>query len=164
MEKIYEILVGERERDARRYWTIFGVLSVINSGLFGLVAATGPAREFVQAACLLGTAVCLLWIGGALRMAAWIRWWENRLERLEPEYFASLRQGEADAAAGRLPSWFKVFEGRRLELGFNGFSTRWIGWMLPALFLLIWIALFWLEMRTVDLPPPIIEPVSGSFL
>lgn len=167
MESIYAILVDGRERDARRFWIVFGVFGAINGVLFGAVVASGPPRGPTLAACGLGAASCLLWIGGALRTAAWTRWWEDRLARLEPEVFAALRDGAGDASAGRLPSWFTVFEERRLDLGFNGLPTQVIGWLLPALFLAAWIALAWLELLPADAPPPRPppdEPADGSFL
>jgi hypothetical protein len=81
--------------------------------LFGAVATKPPARPLAILVATLGVLLCVLWFGLQRRMAAWIEWWERRLELLEPLYFARF----ADSNEKHWPtSDFHLFEHRRADI------------------------------------------------
>lgn len=129
------MLLGEREHDSQRLWVIFGVMSVVNGGLFAFVAENSN-HELVKVAALLGIGLCILWFSGQLRITGWVRWWEGRLVEVERGYIQELRSRSV-AASTTLPNDYQIFRDRRPPWGL---STRWLGFLLPLLFCGVWIA------------------------
>ena len=138
MKDLYSFLLGAREQDSQRYWAIFGVMNVINGGLFGFAASTITPDPLKIVASLLGIGLCILWIFAVLRMSAWVRWWEERLEQLESHYFLTIEakpQEDTEFIEG-----FRVFRNRKGAVT-AGCSTRAVGMWIPSIFIVAWISL-----------------------
>ena len=79
MKELYSLLLSAREQDSQRHWVIFGVMNVINSGLFVFAASAITLEPLKIVASLLGIGLCILWILAVRRMAKWVTWWESKL-------------------------------------------------------------------------------------
>jgi len=149
MKKLYEILVNERERDCQRYWAIFGVMNVINSGLL-VFSLSQKSAEKVLLASFLGLVLCVLWWGAVLRMAGWVDWWEDKIKEIEMKSpFENLEANDESAGEDKPDTdAFKIFVGRRGSVR-RGISTRVVGWLLPVIFFVAWLGihvLTWMSM------------------
>lgn len=130
MEKIYLILINERDRDAQRFWVIFGVMNIINVALFASISKNLSQTHIIAPICVVGIVLCIIWALAELRMSAWIFWWEEKLRKLEPYYFKSITKLQ--------PPNFKIFVERKTAVK-KGISTRVTGCLLPIIFLILWI-------------------------
>jgi hypothetical protein len=171
IENFYKMLLDERDRDAQRFWIIFSLLSIVNGGLLGFILnSKNPSSGFKLVASLLGIALCVIWGLVQRRMGFWIRWWEKKLEEVEPLYFKELHEKSGYRKNGKeeakFPNDFKLFCNRHdsvyLEkkehftywldtaedrdriyrfLREKGISTRLAGILLPFFFGVAWIIL-----------------------
>lgn len=138
MKDLYSFLLGAREQDSQRHWVIFGVMNVINGGLFGFAASTITPDPLKIIASLLGIGLCILWILAALRMGEWVRWWEGKLERLESHYFSTIEYKPSEGA--EFLKDFQVFRDRKGAVT-AGCSTRALGVWIPSIFIVAWSSL-----------------------
>ena len=134
---LYRDLLNERERDSARFWNIFYVLSLVNGLLSGAVATKSPPRLLAIIAAIAGILLSLLWLGVQRRMAAWILWWEARLQEVESNYFGSL---SSTTTPPSLPDNFSLFRNRTVNATAS-LSTKTAAQLLPVLFLLVWAAI-----------------------
>ena len=128
MEEIYKILLGERENDSKRYWTIFNLMNIINAGLLAVI--TTERNQIIcyrdLAACF-GIFLCLVWFLAEVRMIGWIKLWENKLEEVEKQYLKEIKPE------------FKLFRDRKNPKRWAFLPTRWTGPVLSILFGLVWL-------------------------
>lgn len=169
-EKFYKMLLDERDRDAQRFWIIFSLLSIVNGGLLGFVINSRDLSLGLKLiASLLGIVLCIIWYLVQVRMRFWIRWWEEKLEEVEPLYFKELNL----KSGCKFPIDFKLFRSRGdsvyiekkdhwtywLEtekdrkyickfLHEKGISTRDAGSLLPFFFGMAWIILAFFAIGT----------------
>lgn len=142
MKDLYSFLLGAREQDSQRHWVIFGVMNVINGGLFGFAASTITQEPLKIVASLLGIGLCILWILAVRRMAEWVTWWEQKLEQLEPHYFSAV-ECKAPEATEFLKT-FHIFRNRKGSVT-TGCSTRALGIWVPTIFIVAWSSLLLLS-------------------
>lgn len=135
MKDLYSFLLSAREQDSQRHWVIFGVMNVINGGLFGFAASTITPEPLKIISSLLGICLCILWIFAVLRMAEWVRWWEQKLERLETHYFSAIECKSPQAT--EFIKEFQVFRDRKGAVT-TGCSTRALGVWIPTFFIVAW--------------------------
>ncbi|TET35368.1 MAG: hypothetical protein E3J72_11205 [Planctomycetota bacterium] len=143
MDKLYEVLFDGWERDCQRFWIIFSLVSIVNSGLFAFIIAKSSILHasweyylLLFSVSLLGAALCIIWYRALTRMAGWMGWWENKLEELEPVYFKAYQQ--IDGGEYNLPHGFNIFVGRKGAVK-DGTSTRKAGKILSLFFLAAWL-------------------------
>ena len=139
MEELYKILLAEREHDSRRFWVIFGVMALLNGGLFAFVTApSGVTAPLRPVAALLGLVLCTIWLLAERRMIGWLNDWEKRLIDIEPLYLAEKRR----AHGTNQPPWpagFQIFQERKRRNPVRfGLSTRTAACILPVLFFVAW--------------------------
>jgi len=138
MKDLYSFLLSGREQDSQRYWVIFGVMNVINGGLFGFAASNITPAPLKIVSSLLGIGLCILWILGVLRMSGWVKWWEGKLELLESQYLSTIESRAPEGA--EFVKQFQVFRNRRGAVT-AGCSTRSLGVWIPSLFIVAWALL-----------------------
>jgi len=138
VKDLYLLLLSGREQDSQRYWVIFSVMNVINGGLFGFTVSTITPEPLKIIASLVGIGLCVLWILGVLRMAAWVRWWEQKLESFESHYFSEI--GSNSPEATKFLNDFEVFR-KRKNVVTTGCSTRSLGVWIASIFMAGWILL-----------------------
>jgi hypothetical protein len=133
MEELYKILLVERENDSKRYWTIFNLMNIINAGLLAVITTQKDQNTYRDFAACFGILLCLFWFLAEVRMAGWIKLWEEKLKKIEST--------EAFNNFGSFVDNFTVFKERKNPYRFHfGFlKTRWVGWLLPALFGFTWL-------------------------
>jgi hypothetical protein len=130
MKELYKVLLEGREDDAKRLWTIFSVMNVINAGLFAFVTVKTTDYFLQIIAPILGICLCILWFFSARRMQGWVRLWEEKLKSIEESYLIELN----------ICSHFKIFREREKENPIKfSLSTRLIGWLLPIIFGVAWL-------------------------
>lgn len=138
VKDLYLLLLSGREQDSQRYWVIFSVMNVINGGLFGFAVSTITPEPLKIIASLVGIGLCVLWILGVLRMAAWVRWWEQKLESFESPYFSEI--GSNSPETTKFLKDFEVFR-KRKNVVTTGCSTRSLGVWIASIFMAGWILL-----------------------
>lgn len=138
MKDLYLLLLSGREQDSQRYWVIFSVMNVINGGLFGFAGSTITPEPVKIIASLVGIGLCILWILGVRRMDAWVKWWENKLERLELHYFSEI--GSNSNEVTQFLKDFEVFRKRKNVIT-KGCSTKTLGVWIASIFMAGWILL-----------------------
>lgn len=136
MEELYKMLLSDRDHESKLFWSIFGVMSVINGGLFAFITQK-PDHHFVRVAALLGIGLCIIWALGQRRIRGWVRWWETKLEDVELLYFEELNQRRRANSLQALPVHFTLFRNRQCAVH-EGISTRTVGIAIPLLFALAW--------------------------
>ena len=142
MKDLYSFLLGAREQDSQRHWVIFGVMNVINGGLFGFAASAITQEPLKIVASLLGIGLCVLWILAVRRMAEWVTWWESKLEQLEAHYFSAIECKSPDET--EFLKKFHVFRDRKDSVT-TGCSTRALGIWIPTIFIVAWSSLLLLS-------------------
>jgi hypothetical protein len=144
--EIYEYLVKGREEDSKRFWTIFSLMSVINSGLLAgyPLANQIPVLEFWIP--ILGVILCITWYLTIRRMHAWVAWWEKKLVEFEPKFFEEINAQRKKKRISEIPDTFAIFQNRWLDRSV-GISTRVAGWLIPLLFSISWLILFFSKLR-----------------
>jgi hypothetical protein len=145
MKSMYEMAFEGWKTDSARFWTLFSVMSVLNGALLASLSLGGGENvsafaDWRVAVSLLGIVLCLIWHGIQKRMASWCKWWDERLEQLEPAHRLANDAGP-DA---------KIFEGRKAEGGHPGLSTPVAGWMTPLLFGVVWLIVANRELKLMN--------------
>lgn len=138
MKDLYSFLLRGREQDSQRYWVIFGVMNVINGGLFGFATSNtkdAPLNFFTP---LLGIGLCICWFLGVRRMSGWVKWWEKKLELIEPQYFSEIETKLPDNK--KFIEQFKIFQNRKNAVT-DGCSTQILGCAIPIIFFIAWALL-----------------------
>jgi len=142
MEELYKLLLAERENDAKRLWTIFSVMNVINAGLFAVVTVKETSNFLQIIAAFLGIGLCIIWRFAVNRMVGWVRLWERRLRMIERLYLAKVNQNLLNQSSISIPANFRIFIGRQRQNPYRqGIPTRSAGQLLPLLFLVVWFVI-----------------------
>ena len=142
MQELYKMLLSDRDHESKLFWVIFGVMNIVNGGLFVFVKEK-PNHPLIWVASLLGIGLCVIWLLAQRRIRGWVRWWEIQLETIEPFYFEELNQRRSQVGLAPLPTNFTLFRNRRCAVQ-EGISTRKVGVFLPLLFASAWvIVLIW---------------------
>jgi len=136
MEELYKMLLSDRDHESKLFWSLFGIMAVINGGLFAFITQN-PEHSFVWITALLGIGLCIIWALGQRRLRGWVRWWEIKLEAIERPYFEELNQGLRASSLETLPSDFTLFRNRQCAVH-EGISTRAVGVAIPILFAIAW--------------------------
>ncbi len=111
MDKLYEIIVNERDRDCQRTWVIFSIMSLINSGLLAAQSFGCSNVSGLRLISLLGVFICVIWFFLIDKMVKWANWWEKKIEEIEPYYFEWVTDNRNPQS--KLPQNFKVFVDRQ---------------------------------------------------
>jgi len=137
MEELYKLLLSDRDHESKLFWSVFGVMTVINGGLFAFITQN-PDHPFVWITAFLGIGLCTIWTLGQRRLRGWVRWWEIKLEAIERLYFEELNQGLKANSLESLPADFTLFRNRQCAVH-EGISTRTVGVAIPLLFTGAWV-------------------------
>ena len=139
MEELYRMLLSDRDHESKLFWSVFGVMTIINGGLFAFVIQN-PDHPFIRIAALLGIGLCSIWALGQRRIRGWVRWWEIKLEAIELLYFEEVNQRRKANSLQSLPSDFTLFRNRQCAVH-EGISTRTVGVAIPILFAMAWVVI-----------------------
>lgn len=142
MQELYKMLLSDRAHESKLFWIIFGVMNVVNGGLFVFVTENKD-HPLIWVASSLGIALCIVWGFAQRRIRGWVRWWEIKLEQVEPLYFEELNHILKRRGLTTLPAGFTLFRNRLCAVR-EGISTRLVGVLIPIIFALAWvIVLLW---------------------
>ena len=134
MEELYKMLLAERENDSKRFWTIFNLMNIINAGLLAVITTEKIQNIYFQdLAALFGICLCIIWFLAEWRMVGWIELWEEKLKKIEST--------KGFNNFGSFIENFTIFRERKnpYRVPFGFLPTRWVGWLLPALFGFTWL-------------------------
>lgn len=113
-------------------------MNVINGGLFGFAASNITPASLKIVSALLGIGLCILWILAVLRMSAWVKWWEAKLELIESQYLSTTEPKSPEGT--ELVKQLQVFRNRRGAVT-AGCSTQALGVWVPSIFIVAWASL-----------------------
>jgi hypothetical protein len=137
LEELYKMLLSDRDHESKLFWSVFGVMTIINGGLFAFITQN-PEHPFIWITAFLGIGLCTIWALGQRRLKGWVRWWEKKLEAIERLYFEELNQGLRANSLETLPDGFTLFRNRQCAVH-EGISTRTVGIAIPLLFAAAWV-------------------------
>jgi hypothetical protein len=140
MKEFYKILLEERENDAKRLWTIFSVMNIINAGLFAVVSVKETSHLFQIIAAILGICLCFLWLLSVRRMQGWVELWEEKIKFVEEFYLRELNRDTVREGLTPICSNFGIFRYRENPKRF-ALGTRIVGWLLPIIFGAAWVGI-----------------------
>ena len=139
IEKLYEILLGERENDSKRYWAIFSLMNIVNAGLLAILS-TGNVTVFEIFIPIVGIVLCFIWFFAGVRMMGWIELWENKIKFIEEYYIKHIDLPSECKKLSELD--FNIFRKRENPYRWTIIPTRWIGMLLALSFGVVWIYIF----------------------
>jgi hypothetical protein len=140
MKEFYKVLLEERENDAKRLWTIFSVMNVINAGLFAVVSVKETSRLFQIIAAILGICLCFLWLLSVRRMQGWVILWEEKIKSVEELFMREVNKDLVGEGLTPICSNFGIFRNRENPKKF-ALGTRIVGWLLPIIFGAAWVGI-----------------------
>jgi hypothetical protein len=86
----YRVAFDAYQKDCDRFWTVFNVMNVINSGLFIIVLKSEQAALLPMVA-FFGVVICILWAGVQKRFQFWVNSWEKKLELMDQLYLDEMK-------------------------------------------------------------------------
>ncbi|MHC1767592.1 MAG: hypothetical protein AB9869_25490 [Verrucomicrobiia bacterium] len=90
----YKIAFNGYQEENRRFWTMFNMLVLINTGLLIFGANAKSENLFRLVLPLFGMILSILWWLAQLRYAAWVRWWDAKMQAMEEEDSSSFSQNQ----------------------------------------------------------------------
>ncbi len=137
MEELYKILLEERDKDSKRYWTIFSLMNIINAGLLAAIASRENPDIFLKVlASNFGMILCAIWLFAELRMLSWISLWERKIRDMERCYLKEIHPTSGSEDLYELG--FRIFRQRK-NPWWAFLPTRWIGPLISVFFGVVWL-------------------------
>ncbi len=162
MKDYYRIAFEAFQKDNERYWTVFNLMSIVNSGLL-IFAMKSETTMVMRGGAVFGLFLCLIWALVERRYQYWVNRWQSKLACLEPFYLKEIKTSDPKEDYTALPKmygenlmdvryqtlkvWTRSFwmkqnlNGVAKHFRDHGISTRNAGWVIPCLFALAWIAI-----------------------
>jgi hypothetical protein len=148
MTELYKMLINIRENDAKRFWTIFSLLSIINAGLLAVLYAKDSITSLRIITPALGFVLCIIWILAQRSIGGWFRWWGDKIREIEPYFLEEINLQRKNANLGEFKKYILIDHIPKNN-SFKNFtiSTVTTGWLVPTIFAVLWLILLFLALK-----------------